>query len=271
MSDAWFDNGVITARAIGVCERARMLRAVRVAEETIEIAGGVACRRSDGKWPNAAGGGIGIERALTHDDVDRLVAWYDAIGKDARVEIGDRAGIEAFTLLGAAGFRLKDLVSILTLEMPRETSGGAEPEGVSFVELTPANPARCRALAEVLTEAFMPPGTPASPEDVAANLAGIVHPEAIVLGAFVGDRCAGGGFLDIAEGAASLWGAAVAPEFRRRGIQRALMERRLAMACRRGATLAYIETSPGGPTHRNAARLGFRLAYTRALMTRPRG
>jgi GNAT superfamily N-acetyltransferase len=139
------------------------------------------------------------------------------------------------------------------------------------VQLKPTDAARCRQLAEVFTEQFAPPGTPASPEDVAANFDGIAHADATVLAAFVGDRCAGGGFLDVAEGAASLWGAAVAPEFRRRGIQRALMERRLAMARERAATLAYIETASGGPTHRNAARLGFRLAYTRVLMMRPRG
>lgn len=269
MAQQRFDRGLITSRTIVACERLRMLRAVRLSDETIAIAGGVACRRLNGAWPNGAGG-FDLEPGLSQADIDRMIAWFAEIGKDARLEVSDRTGIQVFGLLTAAGFRLKDLVSILAVEVGDDVAPTAAPMGVQIAPMPRSDSRSCRELAEVLARQFAPPGTPPSEFDIEANLAGIVHPDSVALGAFEGDRCIGGGFLDVSEGIATLWGAAVDAAYRRRGVQRALMTRRLALAREAGASLAFIETSSGGPTHRNAAALGFTLAYTRALMTRPR-
>ena len=66
----------------------------------------------------------------------------------------------------------------------------------------------------------------------------------------------------------SLFGASVLPAFRRRGIQQALISARLQTALSLGADLASITSHPGIPTERNAARLGFQLAYVRAVMVK---
>jgi GNAT superfamily N-acetyltransferase len=61
----------------------------------------------------------------------------------------------------------------------------------------------------------------------------------------------------------------VLPEFRRRGIQQALIAARLNYAAARGARLATIGSKPGAGTERNVRRMGFATAYTKPVMVRP--
>jgi GNAT superfamily N-acetyltransferase len=56
-----------------------------------------------------------------------------------------------------------------------------------------------------------------------------------------------------------LGGAATLPEFRCRGVQRALIESRLAVATRAGCELAVVTADPGSSSGRNAERTGFQL------------
>lgn len=58
-------------------------------------------------------------------------------------------------------------------------------------------------------------------------------------------------------------GAAVLPEFRRRGIQTALTNARLAVARTHGCDYATIVVLAGSGSHRNACRAGFCTAYSR--------
>lgn len=75
--------------------------------------------------------------------------------------------------------------------------------------------------------------------------------------------------LSFRDGLALLNGAATAPAYRGRGIQRALLETRLARAAREGCDLAAVTASPGSQSARNIERLGFRLAYTRLTLEKP--
>jgi GNAT superfamily N-acetyltransferase len=65
------------------------------------------------------------------------------------------------------------------------------------------------------------------------------------------------------EGVAVLNGTGTMPQYRGRGIQRALVQTRLAVAHAAGCELAMVTASPGGQSARNLERLGFTLAYTR--------
>ncbi|WP_166237723.1 GNAT family N-acetyltransferase [Paenibacillus turpanensis] len=64
--------------------------------------------------------------------------------------------------------------------------------------------------------------------------------------------------------AASLTFAAVLPEVRGRGIQQALIQRRLRDAEMQGAVLAVSQAAFASTSHRNMERCGMRLGYTRA-------
>ena len=64
----------------------------------------------------------------------------------------------------------------------------------------------------------------------------------------------------------ALWRTTVVPAHRRRGIQLALIAHRLRIGLEHGSELAVIESKPGIPTERNAARLGFGMTYTRLIL-----
>ena len=61
---------------------------------------------------------------------------------------------------------------------------------------------------------------------------------------------------------------AVLPEFRGRGVQRALTAARLRIALERGCLLAKMDVRAGTVSHQNAVRCGFQVAYTRPQLVR---
>jgi GNAT superfamily N-acetyltransferase len=84
----------------------------------------------------------------------------------------------------------------------------------------------------------------------------------------VGGVAAGGGALRIDEGIAQLCGASTLPAYRRRGIQAALLRRRLQEARSNGCDLAIMTVQPGSKSHFNAQRQGFVLLYSRAVLVK---
>ncbi|HZV59826.1 MAG TPA: GNAT family N-acetyltransferase, partial [Candidatus Eremiobacteraceae bacterium] len=77
----------------------------------------------------------------------------------------------------------------------------------------------------------------------------------------------GTGGLSIHDGVALFAGASTVPAWRRRGVQRALLEARFQYARAAGCDLAMMGAEPGSSSQRNAERQGFRIAYTRTKWT----
>jgi hypothetical protein len=83
-----------------------------------------------------------------------------------------------------------------------------------------------------------------------------------------GERAVGTGALRVADGVAWLGMASTAPDCRGRGIQNALIARRVADATALGSADLHLETAecqPGkrAPSYHNALRQGFRELYRR--------
>ena len=76
-------------------------------------------------------------------------------------------------------------------------------------------------------------------------------------------RVAGGATLAVRGRIAGLFGASTLPEFRKRGVQTALLQVRLKRAKEIGCELAVSLAQPGSPSHRNMTRQGFQSLYTR--------
>lgn len=79
---------------------------------------------------------------------------------------------------------------------------------------------------------------------------------------------AGGGAVRLCDGIAQLCGSATLPAMRRRGVQSALLVRRLLEAARAGCDVAVITTQPGSRSQENAQRQGFALLYGREILVR---
>ena len=79
---------------------------------------------------------------------------------------------------------------------------------------------------------------------------------------------AGEAALHIDDGLALLAGSGTVPHLRGRGVQKALVARRLDDARREGCDLAVVVTAPGTRSQENVMRRGFELLYTRAILLR---
>ena len=80
--------------------------------------------------------------------------------------------------------------------------------------------------------------------------------------------------MDIRDGIGHLTAGATLPQFRRRGCQKALIERRLADAHEEGCDLALGNAAPYSGSRHNMERAGMRTAVLGMLLTdcnSPRG
>ena len=113
-------------------------------------------------------------------------------------------------------------------------------------------------------------GQECTPEFLNILIPSFQIPHAIPFLAWVDGKLApvAGGFIIPERKMVALSGDASSPEFRRRGLQTALQQARLKLAAEAGCDLAVTVTLGGTTSQRNAERLGFRLAYSKATMTK---
>ncbi|MBI3406447.1 MAG: GNAT family N-acetyltransferase, partial [Acidobacteria bacterium] len=110
---------------------------------------------------------------------------------------------------------------------------------------------------------------PFTPEMLETMTSFALNPKSICFLARINGTPAGGGAVCIHEGVGVVNGASTLPEFRGRGVQRALLLTRLHYALEHGCDLAMTNTQPGSGSQRNVERLGFRVAYSRTKFFLP--
>ncbi|MCL5116945.1 MAG: GNAT family N-acetyltransferase [Firmicutes bacterium] len=79
----------------------------------------------------------------------------------------------------------------------------------------------------------------------------------------------GGAAMAVADGYAALFSGATLPEWRGRGVQTALLQKRLWDAKRWGAPFANVQTDSDTASAHNVAKVGFRLIYTKTTFQSP--
>lgn len=173
-------------------------------------------------------------------------------------------------LLSQRGYRLLRFRNIYAQALPRREAVGVTPETPSTVAAIHAvDEATAAAWSATLLDGFE--YTQAADRDrvttwnrMVRSLPGITAMVAVIDGAPVGAASV----LVLGE-TAVLGGAATRPAYRRRGVQRALIEARLAVAARAGCELAVVTADPGSSSGRNAERAGFQLVCTHVGMRAP--
>lgn len=93
-------------------------------------------------------------------------------------------------------------------------------------------------------------------------------PGYVSVAARVGGTLVGNAAMRVDGALARFCGAATQPQFRRRGVQTALLRWRLAHARALGCSLAVVTTQPGSKSQQNAQREGFQLLYARQLLVK---
>ena len=206
--------------------------------------------------------GMGLYGEVQAEDLDRVEEFFRSRGVASTIVLSPLADGSLRELLALRGYRIAEFNSVLIRPI-REVESFLAPEGVS---LEPVNEKTALPWAEAIAKGFSEFGPISA--DVFTGFA--VLPGSLAYLARIGEKIAGGGGGRIIPQAkiAALFGAATLPEFRRRGVQTALIARRLHQATLAGCEYAVVSTQPGSGSQRNMERRGFRLAYTKLVMVR---
>ncbi|HVH41441.1 MAG TPA: hypothetical protein VM925_03830 [Labilithrix sp.] len=239
---------------------------------SMSVAGGVATYSGRDGYANRACA-IGLDGPVTSADVERLIHFFESRGEEAKVELSPFAHESLVAALGTYGFVVRHFVNALVLPLgPRSVAELAieSPPEVVIERLERSDEGVVRAFAQANERAFAAEGSPVSQMalDLVIKATMVPTNDSFIARTREG-RIVGVASSESSDGLTLLFGGAVIPSYRRRGLQRALMITRLAYGILRGSDLACVCTPPGRETERNAARLGFSMAYTRVALRRP--
>jgi hypothetical protein len=209
---------------------------------------------------------LGIEQAVTPEDLDRLDVFFKDLGAPVFHEVSPLADPSALRLLNAHGYEPFEFTSVMFQPIvagPGEAGKGgghgvrARLIGSAENELWAQTSSRGWSESPELSE-FMLTFSRVSAMKTSGHA---------FLAELDGTAIASGG-LTIHEGVALFAGASTVPEGRRRGAQNALLAARLNFAAEQGCDLAMMCAMPVSASQRNAERQGFRIAYTRVKWRR---
>ena len=206
--------------------------------------------------------GLGMHLPLANGVLEEVERFYAVRGEAARVDLCPLADPSLIKGLKQAGYCLEMFDSVLFQYLPAGFGNWPVPENIQVSRTTSAD----TELWLRLTAAGFCEKT--EPDQDTLDIVGpnFHSANAACFLASLDGRPAGGAAMFSHEGGAEFGGDSTLLEYRRRGIQAALINTRLAFAYQMGCDLAIALTEPGSPSQRSYYHAGFQLAYTRAIM-----
>ncbi len=261
-----------TLSDIARLEETRLANAIkRIGDDVRPFAGGVAARSTPGAWCNYAAG-FGFDGVVTRSELEEIIAWYHEKGIEPRLETHPFQHPETLAALEDLKFVTRQFEFVFA----RDLDAGevvrpvvATPPELRVRLVDQSSPAAMRQYALLAMSGFYPPGTSPGEEDVRLAIKGASGTHSLAVIAWMDGTPVGAGGAEVVGEVAALFGASVLPEYRRRGVQQALLAERLNLAAQRGANIASIGSLPGAITERNVRRMGFQAAYVKSMLVRP--
>jgi GNAT superfamily N-acetyltransferase len=235
------------------------------------IAGGIATWIENGS-PLDKVAGLGFAGVPSEVEMTEVESIFDAGKAPVQVELSSLADPAVAEMLGHRGYQYVGIENVLALELPVTIEGGS-----SSLEVRPSDDSEVERWLNVVVTGFASPDTQGVPsvESFPRDALERTMRDMATAGGFrrtlawSEDGPMGGGAMRIStDGVAQLCGAATLPQFRRRGVQGALLAARLQDAAALGCTLAVVTTQPGSTSQQNVERHGFQLVAVRAILVR---
>ncbi|RYZ41062.1 MAG: GNAT family N-acetyltransferase [Myxococcaceae bacterium] len=252
-------------------ERKQAQAVVALATESAPLADGWMVFGGVGSYVNKSCG-YGYDQEVTGAELDALVDFFSSRGVEPKAELSPFAPVPLLRGLAERGFVLSEFETVLYRplvageDLGRPSRGA--PPGLRIERIDPSDDAAVRLFAQVSGSGFVPEGEVQSEMFLELGARGARNPTTDSFVAWLDGVPVGAGGCETSEGLTSLFGTSVLPAYRRKGIQQALISARLARGLERGSDLAAIMSGPGIPTERNAMRLGFLMAYSRAVLVK---
>lgn len=256
---------VESAEAQAAMECAEALKRFRASSgaAVLRVAGGFAvyCGKNS---PITQAVGMGLEGPVSKREFDALEEFYRSLDEPVRVEtcpMADPTFIEHF---GQRGYRVTEFSNVMARPVMNSETFPEPPAGISIER---AGKDKIDLWTQTVSQGFADQ-FPVSQELIETMKMFALAPKTELYLASIDGKVAGGGTLALHDGVAGLFGASTLPVARRRGVQTALLQKRLARAAQAGSDLAVSLAQPGSASHRNIVRQGFRALYTRVKFER---
>ena len=210
--------------------------------------------------------GLGFDGPVFPADLDRVEEFYRSHRAPAQVDICPLTDAGLLELLKDRGYSFTEFNNVLYRRLTREDISDGES---AQAPVRPAAAGEAEKFAAVIERCFFPEG--GGPPDLAGLFVPMFQMDGTLpfVAEIEGQPAACGSALLIPQhGVVALCGAGTLPQFRRRGLQTALIRARMAAAFQAGAEYAVIVTRGGTASQRNAERAGLRLAYSKATLVK---
>jgi len=227
-----------------------------------EIAGGYALY-SGPNSPLTQGVAMALDGPTTEAEFDRLESFFRERKEPVRAEMCPLADPLFLAQFGERGYRVTEYSNVMAKQLQREdserSSKNAITDGITTESLCDED---AQLWGSTVADGFAEQ-PPSIPEIVELMRTFALIPSVECYLARVAGEVAGGGAVSFCDDVAVLFAASTLPAFRGRGVQTALLQKRLARAAEAGSTLAVCVAPPGSTSQRNIARNGFQTLYTR--------
>ena len=208
--------------------------------------------------------GMGFDAPVTEADFDRLENFYYSRKAPAQLDYCPLTDISLLEIARKRGYGIAELNNVLARKLDPAETFPSEPGGFAIRR---GKSEEALAFSAIVRQSFFPDGgEPAGFDEMLAPL--FAFPGALT---FVAEADAkliatGAGLIIPDRKIVALFGAGTLQPYRGRGLQTAILQRRLEVAAQAGCEYAVIVTQGGTISMRNAERLGFTVAYSKATL-----
>jgi GNAT superfamily N-acetyltransferase len=249
------------AAAVGCAGMMTSMRADSVGAVE-HIAGGYAVYCGAGN-PLTQAVGLGLSGAVSSDEFERLETFYFSRNEPVRVEACPMADASLITHFNEWGYHVTEFSNVMVCPV-RSSTNGTPPQGL---EIRRAGAEELDLWVMTVAQGFAE-NYPVTQELLSVMKMFALGKDTECYLARIDGRVVGGATLAVRGRIAGLFGASTLPEFRKRGVQTALLEARMRRATEAGCELAMSVALPGSYSQRNITRQGFQTLYTRVKFER---
>lgn len=245
------DLSILTTHQLEALEAAGSRKNVEVTPgaEGIDVMGGHAAFLGvDSPLTHAVG--VGVNGPVNASEMDRLEEFYRERGCPTVIEFCPLVEPALLDLLRERRYRIVEFQNVLVANLAPTPM--AAPANVRAAERD--------AWLDVVTRGFL------GEDNLGEEARAIARPLAQYTRRYVADadgEAGGGGAMWIANEIAWLFADGTRTAYRGRGLQTALIQKRLQDAVLEGARFAFAATAPNSQSQANYLRCGFRVLYTK--------
>lgn len=208
--------------------------------------------------------GIGLHGRVSGQEFDRLESFYFSRNEPVRVETCPMADASLLEHFKERGYHVSEFSNVMVRSVGDDGSSTFPPG----MEIRLASRDELDLWVMTVAQGF------AENYPVTHELLSIMKMFALGKNtecylARIDGRVAGGATLALRGSIAGLFGASTLPEFRKKGVQTALLQARMHRAVKAGCELAMSLAQPGSTSQHNMMRQGFQTLYTRVKFERP--